>query len=149
MVIREQKRLLNEQTHQRILQKEALKNHTPYTPPEDVDLNATITVPTFMDQGFTRPKVLLLLPYRHYARVFVDTLLTLLPKKMNVYGKSKFMEEFNDEEEEEAQGLPAAVEEDFSRQQRRWVLPAGMRRRLLPRGSGGEGQHLPTVHGLL
>ena len=89
MVIREQKRLLNEQTHQRILQKEALKNHTPYTPPE----------------GFTRPKVLLLLPYRHYARVFVDTLLTLLPKKMNVYGKSKFMEEFNDEEEEEAKGF--------------------------------------------
>lgn len=24
-----------------------------------------------------------------------------------------------------------------------------MRRRLLPRGSGGEGQHLPTVHGFL
>ena len=105
MVIREQKRLLNEQTHQRILQKEALKNHTPYTPPEDVDLNTTITVPTFMDQGFTRPKVLLLLPYRHYARVFVDTLLTLLPKMMNVYGKSKFMEEFNDDEEEEAKGF--------------------------------------------
>lgn len=54
-----------------------------------------------MDQGFTRPKVLLLLPYRHYARLFVDTLLSLLPKKMNVYGKSKFMEEFDDEEEEE------------------------------------------------
>lgn len=83
-----------------------MKKNQPYTPPADVDLTTTIEVPTFQDQGFTRPKVLLLLPYRHYARLFVETMLSLLPRKMNVFGKGKFLEEFADEEDDPEEKAP-------------------------------------------
>lgn len=95
--IKIQKRLLNEQTHERIQKKEAEKQGLPYIPTSDVDLEATITIPSFQDQGFTRAKVLVLLPFRYYAYVFVHCLLGLLPERMQVLGKSKFEEEFSEE----------------------------------------------------
>ena len=87
--IKIQKRLLNEQTHERIQKKEAEKQGLPYIPTSDVDLEATITIPSFQDQGFTRAKVLVLLPFRYYAYVFVHCLLGLLPERMQVLGKSE------------------------------------------------------------
>ena len=63
--IKIQKRLLNEQTHERIQKKEAEKQGLPYIPTSDVDLEATITIPSFQDQGYTRAKVLVLLPFRY------------------------------------------------------------------------------------
>lgn len=73
----------------------------PYIPTNDVDLDATISIPTFQDQGFTRAKVLVLLPFRYYAYVFVHHLLDLLPERMQVLGKSKFEEEFGDDPDAE------------------------------------------------
>lgn len=102
--IRAQKRLLNEQTHERILRNEAKKNQVPYVPNESVDLDTPITIPTYQDQGFTRPTVLLLCPYRYYAHLIAHRMLSLLPKKVNVFGRSKFDEEFGDEETKEETG---------------------------------------------
>ncbi|KAL3683520.1 hypothetical protein R1sor_001542 [Riccia sorocarpa] len=62
------------------------------------------------DQGFTRPKVLVLLPYRSSALKFVDRLLTLVPalQKANVEHKARFYDDFGaaDEEDEEGVDIP-------------------------------------------
>ena len=104
--IKLKKRLLNEQTHERILKKEAEKNQTPFTPSSEIDLDTLIVVPSYQDQGFTRAKVLVLLPFRYYAYVFVQHLVALLPKSINVLGLGKFMEEYAEEEEEEGTKQP-------------------------------------------
>ena len=52
--IRARKRLLNEQTHERIRKKEAEKEGKPFVPLSDIDLDATISIPSYQDQGFTR-----------------------------------------------------------------------------------------------
>ena len=47
------------------------------------------------DQGFTRPKVLILLPVRASAKKYVDTILKYLPSTItNVKNKQKFDAEF-------------------------------------------------------
>lgn len=55
--------------------------------------------PEFRDQGFTRPKVLVILPMRNSCLEFVDLLLQLAPKTQadRVANKNKFYEEFFDE----------------------------------------------------
>lgn len=58
------------------------------------------------DQGFTRAKVLVLLPFRFYAFSFVNRLLSLMPKNTQVLGKSKFQEEFDEEPEPEGEKQP-------------------------------------------
>lgn len=104
--IRARKRLLNEQTHERIRKKEAEKEGKPFVPLSDIDLDATISIPSYQDQGFTRAKVLVLLPFRFYAFSFVNRLLSLMPKNTQVLGKSKFQEEFDDEPEPEGEKQP-------------------------------------------
>lgn len=83
------------------MKQEAQKKQIPYTPSSTVNLEETISIPTYQDQGFTRPKVLLLCPFRYYAYQFIDTLLNLLPKKMVIFGKGKFLDEFGDDSVEE------------------------------------------------
>ncbi|KAG6543850.1 hypothetical protein Mapa_014690 [Marchantia paleacea] len=62
------------------------------------------------DQGFTRPKVLVLLPFRSSALKFVDRLLNMVPaiQKANVEHKDRFFDDFGalDEEDAEALGVP-------------------------------------------
>jgi hypothetical protein len=55
--------------------------------------------PEFKDQGYTRPKVLVVLPMRNSCLEFVDVLLSLAPKTQadRVANKNKFYEEFFDE----------------------------------------------------
>lgn len=56
--------------------------------------------PELRDQGYTRPKVLVILPMRNACLEFVDILLQLAPKTQSdrVANKNKFYEEFFDEE---------------------------------------------------
>lgn len=79
------------------MKQESLRNNKPYIPSSDVNLDEVIEIPTYQDQGFTRPKVLLLCPYRYYAYQFIDTMISLLPRKMAIFGKGKFLEEFSDD----------------------------------------------------
>jgi U3 small nucleolar RNA-associated protein 25 len=53
----------------------------------------------YRDQGFTRPKVLVLLPFRNSALEFVELLLKIVPKGLSerVANKKKFFAEFFDE----------------------------------------------------
>ena len=44
--------------------------------------------------------MLVLLPFRYHAYLFVQHIVALLPKSINVLGLGKFMEEFGEEEEE-------------------------------------------------
>ena len=67
------------------------------------------------DQGFVRPTVLVLLPFRHSVFLFVKELITLLTpttgaKRMSVPNLERFEEQYGEDEddEEEAGGLDAA-----------------------------------------
>ena len=46
----------------------------------------------YRDQGFTRPRVLVLLPFRSNAEAFVNAMLPLLPRDVN--GKGRFVNEY-------------------------------------------------------
>ena len=104
--IRARKRILNEQTHERIRKKEAEKEGKPFVPLSDMNLDANITIPSYQDQGFTRAKVLVLLPFRYHAFSFMNRLLSLMPKNTQILGKSKFQEEFDEEPEIEGEKQP-------------------------------------------
>ena len=95
------------------MKQEALKKKIPYIPSSTVDLDEKIVIPSFQDQGFTRPKVLLLCPYRYYAYQFIDTLLSLLPHKMVLFGKSKFLDEFGDNSTDQEEDTQAKWKEFF------------------------------------
>ena len=60
------------------------------------------------DQGFTRPKVLVLLPLRAHALSFVREVLALLGDEVQVDHKSRFVAEFDDEEP-----LPEGKPDDY------------------------------------
>ncbi|GAQ80028.1 protein with digestive organ expansion factor domain [Klebsormidium nitens] len=59
------------------------------------------------DQGFTRPKVLIVLPYRSVALKVVKRMLDLLPpaQKITVEHEARFLDDFGVEEDEEAEAL--------------------------------------------
>jgi hypothetical protein len=57
---------------------------------------ARVEVPEHRDQGYTRPRVLVLLPFRHSALQFVRTLLRLLPGRQ-VANRGRFFGEFTEE----------------------------------------------------
>ena len=64
------------------------------------------------DQGFTRPTVLVVLPFRSHAYNFVQSFLSLLPASFEqVDNRSRFESEFN--EEHDAIAIPAAKPEDY------------------------------------
>jgi U3 small nucleolar RNA-associated protein 25 len=62
-----------------------------------------VTVPEFRDQGFSRPRVLVLLPHRHSALLFVRSLLRLLTdgNERQVANRRRFFIEFSDKGEED------------------------------------------------
>ena len=67
---------------------------------------------TAPDQGFTRPTVLVLLPFRAHALSFVSALLALLPPCYEqVENKSRFQREYD--EEEDSPPMPASKPEDY------------------------------------
>ena len=53
--------------------------------------------PDLRDQGFTRPRVLVLLPFKHMALQFVRCLLQLLGQGRTIHHRKRFFEEFSDE----------------------------------------------------
>jgi U3 small nucleolar RNA-associated protein 25 len=67
---------------------------------------------TPQDRGFTRPTVLVLLPFRAHALSFVKALLALLPDCYEqVENKARFLKEYD--EEEGASSMPAAKPDDY------------------------------------
>ena len=64
------------------------------------------------DQGFTRPTVLVLLPFRAHALAFVKSLVALLPPCYEqIENKARFLKEYS--EEEDASPMPAAKPDDY------------------------------------
>lgn len=57
------------------------------------------------DQGFTRPKVLILLPFRGLAHELVEIMIGLLGPKTIATNKDRFDEEFGPDKEEDIDGL--------------------------------------------
>lgn len=57
----------------------------------------SVSVPEFRDQGFSRPRVLVLLPHRHSALLFVRSLIRLLTEgsEMQVENRRRFCSEFS------------------------------------------------------
>ena len=54
---------------------------------------------TPQDQGFTRPTVLVLLPFRSHALAFIQALLALLPPCYEqVENKARFVKEYDEDE---------------------------------------------------
>lgn len=60
-----------------------------------------------LDQGFTRPRLLILVPFRHVARKVVQSILHILGENTSVTNKEKFENEYADPEEsdEENDGI--------------------------------------------
>ncbi|CAM6111222.1 unnamed protein product [Calypogeia fissa] len=77
------------------------------------------------DQGFTRPKVLVLLPFRSSALKFVDRLLKLAPasQKSNVEHKARFFDDFGVEED----NTDGENEEDPGKKETKSGKPADFR----------------------
>jgi len=48
------------------------------------------------DQGFCRPRILVLLPFRSDCEIFVNDLLSLLPERYKIHNKRRFQDEFGD-----------------------------------------------------
>lgn len=67
--------------------------------------------PVLRDQGFTRPRILVLLPYKSSCFRFVKLLIELFPNKTRVKNLDRFVEEFGPEGEEEEgeEDKPAAA----------------------------------------
>ncbi|XP_035546121.1 U3 small nucleolar RNA-associated protein 25 isoform X1 [Juglans regia] len=65
--------------------------------------NANLGGDSFRDHGFTRPKVLILLPLKHIALRFVQRLIKLTPlaHKANVEHMDRFLKEFGTQEDED------------------------------------------------
>ncbi|RYH26685.1 hypothetical protein EON65_14265 [archaeon] len=57
-----------------------------------------------LDQGFTRPRLLILVPFRHVARKVVQSLLHILGENTSVTNKEKFESEYADPEESDEEG---------------------------------------------
>ena len=60
----------------------------------DTDADEDAELPELRDQGFTRPKVLLLAPFRHTAKLWVEYLIALSACEQ-VEQKSRFFGEFS------------------------------------------------------
>lgn len=73
------------------------------------------------DQGFTRPKILLLTPFRSTALATLNTLLSLFPAGTQIENKQRFLSEFS--------------------------LPDGTEDRLLARASDWPQDHVETFQG--
>ena len=59
----------------------------------------------YQDQGFVRPKVLILAPYRHHAKCIIDRLLELAIQETRtdtIKNKSRFLEEFGIDRDEDS-----------------------------------------------
>ncbi|KAJ4826899.1 hypothetical protein Tsubulata_010087 [Turnera subulata] len=65
--------------------------------------NALLVGDDFLDQGFTRPKVLILLPFRNIAHRVVNRLIQLTPQayKTNVGHMDRFLDEFGPHDDED------------------------------------------------
>jgi hypothetical protein len=65
-----------------------------------------VTVPEFRDQGFSRPRVLILLPHRHSALLFVRSLLRVLTEgsERQVANRKRFFTEFSETCEDDVDG---------------------------------------------
>jgi hypothetical protein len=89
------------------------KNAAPSVLAKDIAVDETATLPTefeqsaMHDQGFHRPRVLILCPFRSTAKQIVNTLQDLLGENTSVSGLEKFESEFGyfpeDEEDIAAQ----------------------------------------------
>ncbi|CEM37384.1 unnamed protein product [Vitrella brassicaformis CCMP3155] len=55
----------------------------------------------FRDQGFTRPRVLILVPFKSVAKEVVETILKLYPHKKQVMHRHRFEEDFSAEDGDE------------------------------------------------
>ena len=67
---------------------------------------------TPQDQGFTRPTVLVLLPFRSHALAFIKALLALLPPCYEqVENKARFVKEYD--EDEGSTPMPLSKPEDY------------------------------------
>ncbi|KAJ8770512.1 hypothetical protein K2173_018003 [Erythroxylum novogranatense] len=69
----------------------------------------------FLDHGFTRPKVLILLPMRHIAHRIVKRLIELTPQayKVNVDHIDRFVDEFGVQDDEENMGNKSSKPADY------------------------------------
>ena len=61
------------------------------------------------DQGYCRPRILVLLPFRSDCEMFVNDLLSLIPERYKIHNKRRFQDEFGDppsssSEDEDEQG---------------------------------------------
>ncbi|KAH9254394.1 hypothetical protein BASA81_007507 [Batrachochytrium salamandrivorans] len=75
-------------------------------------------VPVLRDQGFTRPRILVLLPYKSSCFRFIKLLIELFPNKTRVKNLDRFVEEFGpagEEEGEEKEDKPAVDWRAFQR----------------------------------
>eukprot|EP01031_Cornospumella_fuschlensis_P029252 gene29252-35311_t len=57
-----------------------------------------------LDQGFTRPRLLVIVPFRHVARKVVQSILHILGENTSVANKEKFESEYADPEESDDEG---------------------------------------------
>ena len=96
---RDKERLERQQQKQLARQSKQPRNkHT--TPPTAADTAASALPPEYRDQGFTRCRVLILLPYAHFAYKVINCLLSLLPStgKVDILNKRRYETEFSGEE---------------------------------------------------
>jgi len=80
-----------------------------------------VSVPEFRDQGFSRPRVLVLLPHRHSALLFVRSLMRLLTEggERQVANRGRFFTEFSESNEggtgenvDEEEKVESSIEKD-------------------------------------
>lgn len=70
---------------------------------DDVKDNVVTTADVDVrDQGFVRPRVLVLLPFRSDAEAFVTTLLSLLPSRYKVHNRRRFYDEYGYDDDDES-----------------------------------------------
>jgi hypothetical protein len=66
--------------------------------------SSTVSIPEFRDQGFSRPRVLVLLPHRHSALQFVRSFIRLLTEgnERQVANRKRYFDEFTEADESKA-----------------------------------------------